>query len=50
MGQPSMRITVNTAMRVRDVSRTRPEGEQPPPPPPKPRKGERRRLGKRGIR
>ncbi|MFI0480621.1 hypothetical protein [Actinomadura sp. 9N215] len=30
MGQPGMRITVDAAMRARDVSRPRPEGEQPP--------------------
>jgi len=46
-----MRITVNTAMRVRDVSRTRTEDEivRAEPAPVKPRKGERRRLGKRGA-
>lgn len=30
MGQPGMRITVDAAMRARDVSRPRPEGEEPP--------------------
>ncbi|MEU5881360.1 hypothetical protein [Spirillospora sp. NPDC047279] len=60
MGQPGMRITVDAAMRARDVSRPRAEGEEPPPPaaangggeparPAKPPKGERRRLGKRGA-
>ncbi|TYK52321.1 hypothetical protein [Actinomadura decatromicini] len=64
MGQPGMRITVDAAMRARDVSRPRPEGEGPPQPvsqPPAPgdsaagaarrtkaAKNERRRLGKRG--
>jgi len=44
-----MRITVSTAMRVRDVSRTRTEEEivRAEQVPAKPRKGERRRLGKR---
>ncbi|WP_433335301.1 hypothetical protein [Spirillospora sp. CA-294931] len=59
MGQPSMRITVDAAMRARDVSRPRPEGEEPPAPAkthPEPAKGakaaknERRRLNKRGPR
>ena len=57
MVQPGMRITVDAAMRARDVSRPRPEGEEPPPPKapdsakPQSRsaKGERRRLGKRGA-
>ncbi|MFI0449571.1 hypothetical protein [Actinomadura sp. 6N118] len=61
MGQPGMRITVDAAMRARDVSRPRAEGEEPPPnaagapknaegaKPAKPPKGERRRLGKRGA-
>jgi hypothetical protein len=31
MGQPGMRITVDAAMRARDVSRPRPNGEDPPP-------------------
>lgn len=31
MVQPGMRITVDAAMRARDVSRPRPEGEAPPP-------------------
>jgi hypothetical protein len=31
MGQPGMRITVDAAMRARDVSRPRPHGEEPPP-------------------
>ncbi|TYB41164.1 hypothetical protein [Actinomadura chibensis] len=64
MGQPGMRITVDAAMRARDVSRPRPEGGEQPPPaaqPPgagdpapgagrrtKAAKNERRRLGKRG--
>lgn len=52
------RITLNVAMRVRDVSRPRveePRAPADPPPepderrtPPRPRKGERRRLSKRG--
>lgn len=57
MSQPGMRITVDAAMRARDVSRPRAEGEEPPAPPPakaaepqKPPKGQRRRLGKRGAR
>ncbi|MFG2003517.1 hypothetical protein ACGFNU_30590 [Spirillospora sp. NPDC048911] len=59
MGQPGMRITVDAAMRARDVSRPRAEGEEPPAngtpknaesgKPAKPPKGERRRLGKRGA-
>ncbi|KAB2347475.1 hypothetical protein [Actinomadura rudentiformis] len=61
MGQPGMRITVDAAMRARDVSRPRAEGEEPPAnaagapknaestKPTKPPKGERRRLGKRGA-
>ncbi|MGP4024274.1 hypothetical protein [Actinomadura sp. 3N407] len=64
MGQPGMRITVDAAMRARDVSRPRPEGEEAPaagtgtgpgsgkPAEPAKRtkaaKNERRRLGKRG--
>ncbi|NVI87063.1 hypothetical protein [Actinomadura sp. BRA 177] len=61
MVQPGMRITVNAAMRARDVSRPRPEGEEPPPATPaqakpaepakrtKAAKNERRRQDKRGI-
>jgi hypothetical protein len=57
MTQPGMRITVDAAMRARDVSRAYPEGTGPEPPPKaaaaaestKPRKGERRRLGKRAA-
>lgn len=60
MGQPGMRITVDSAMRARDVSRPRPEGEKPPsaakPAEPadsarrtRAAKNERRRLGKRGA-
>ncbi|WP_242905481.1 hypothetical protein [Actinomadura terrae] len=30
MSQPGMRITVDAAMRARDVSPPRPEGEEPP--------------------
>lgn len=63
MGQPGMRITVDAAMRARDVSRPRPGGEEPaaasaPAPaagkPAEPgrrtkaAKNERRRQGKRG--
>ncbi|MFG2247216.1 hypothetical protein [Spirillospora sp. NPDC048823] len=64
MGQPGMRITVDAAMRARDVSRPRTEGEEAPaagagtgpgsgrPAEPAKRtkaaKNERRRLGKRG--
>ncbi|GAA4086008.1 hypothetical protein [Actinomadura miaoliensis] len=33
MGQPSMRITVDAAMRARDVSRPVPDDEDPPNPP-----------------
>ncbi|MCP2341877.1 hypothetical protein FHU30_007266 [Actinomadura rupiterrae] len=57
MTQPSMRITVDAAMRARDVSRPTPEGAPtPPPPPPDPprrtraAKNERRRQDKRGPR
>lgn len=57
MTQPSMRITVDAALRARDVSRNAPDGVQPPAPAPAdpPRggraaKNERRRLGKRGPR
>jgi hypothetical protein len=58
MSQPGMRITVDAAMRARDVSRVHPEGANPEPPSApaptaaeqtKPRKGERRRLGKRAA-
>ncbi|WP_433473570.1 hypothetical protein ACQPZP_32810 [Spirillospora sp. CA-142024] len=63
MVQPGMRITVDAAMRARDVSRLRPEGEEPRPARgsgggpggngesakrTKAAKNERRRLGKRG--
>jgi hypothetical protein len=52
MNQPGMRVTLDAAMRARDVSRPRAEGEEPPKPqaPRKPAKGERRRLGKRQAR
>jgi hypothetical protein len=58
MGQ-GMRVTVDAAMRARDISRIRPQDEAPPPPeeaPPAPqaapaatrgRRGEKRRLAKR---
>jgi hypothetical protein len=51
MGQ-GMRLTVDAAMRARDVSRVRTEDEAPSPPaaapqPVKPRRGEKRRLAKR---
>ncbi|WP_157610349.1 hypothetical protein [Spirillospora albida] len=55
MGQPSMRITVDAAMRARDVARERPAAGEPasaraaePPRRTKAQKNERRRLGKRG--
>ncbi|TDC52700.1 hypothetical protein E1281_18685 [Actinomadura sp. KC345] len=64
MGQPGMRITVDAAMRARDVSQPRPEREAAPAAGPGPgagagkgaeparrtkaAKNERRRLGKRG--
>ena len=60
MGQPGMRVTVDAAMRARDVSRPRPEGEEPPPLRPataseadqgrrgRAARNERRRLDKRG--
>lgn len=56
MGQ-SMRVTVDAAMRARDVSRIRPEDEapkteRPPQPAPRPtnlRRAEKRRLAKRGT-
>ncbi|MBA9004113.1 hypothetical protein [Thermomonospora cellulosilytica] len=53
MTQPGMRITIDAAMRARDVSRPYPEGEErpPEPPPPAPRRksarAERRRQSKR---
>ncbi|MFC4911337.1 hypothetical protein [Actinomadura gamaensis] len=57
MTQPSMRITVDAAMRARDISRPAPEGAAATPsvpadPPRRTRaaKNERRRLGKRGPR
>lgn len=51
MGQ-GMRVTVDAAMRARDISRVRPDDETAKPPVPapgsaKPRKGEKRRLAKR---
>ncbi|GAA0371737.1 hypothetical protein NE235_33635 [Actinoallomurus spadix] len=51
MGQ-AMRVTVDAAMRARDVSRDRSEDEAPrnaaaPSQPVKPRRGEKRRLAKR---
>ncbi|MFA1547682.1 hypothetical protein [Actinomadura chokoriensis] len=62
MVQPGMRITVDAAMRARDVSRPRPDGAEPPAasgPGPgktaepakrtKAAKNERRRQGKRGA-
>jgi hypothetical protein len=57
MSQPGMRITVDAAMRARDVSRIDPDGTDParpptpatPAEPARPRKGERRRLGKRAA-
>ncbi len=53
MGQ-GMRVTVDAAMRARDVSRTLPETEPPQPPKPTPRqssarRAEKRRLAKRGA-
>lgn len=45
-----MRVTVDAAMRARDISRATPRPEatdRPPAPPAKPRKGEKRRLAKR---
>lgn len=51
MGEQGKRVTLEVAMRVRDVSRPRAEDEEPPdPPPPGPRepsRAERHRLGKR---
>jgi len=60
MVQTGMRITVDAAMRARDVSRPRPGGEDPPDAAPAPgraeppkrtkaAKNERRRQGKRGA-
>ncbi|MFB4307109.1 hypothetical protein [Actinomadura sp. GTD37] len=61
MVQPGMRITVDAAMRARDVSRPRPDGEEPPAAAPAPgkaaepakrtkaAKNERRRQDKRGA-
>jgi hypothetical protein len=52
MGQ-GMRLTVDAAMRARDVSRVRTEEDEVPSPPAaapqpvKPRRGEKRRLAKR---
>jgi hypothetical protein len=57
MGQ-GMRVTVDAAMRARDISRIRPQDEAPPPPaeeappasqaaPTRGRRGEKRRLAKR---
>ncbi len=52
MGQ-GMRVTVDAAMRARDVSRIFSENETPAPPPkPAPRanrRAEKRRLAKRGA-
>ncbi|TDC66734.1 hypothetical protein E1200_16280 [Actinomadura sp. GC306] len=66
MGQPGMRITVDAAMRARDVSRPGPDGAEPaagdpdtrresakaadPPRRTRAAKNERRRQGKRGAR
>ncbi|ACY96939.1 MULTISPECIES: hypothetical protein [Thermomonospora] len=59
MSQPGMRITLDAAMRARDVSRPRPEDARPAPQAPEASrpagsrgelsKNERRRLGKRGA-
>ncbi|NEA23609.1 hypothetical protein [Actinomadura bangladeshensis] len=61
MVQSGMRITVDAAMRARDVSRPRPEGGEPPAAAPGPgrtaeparrtkaAKNARRRQGKRGA-
>jgi hypothetical protein len=56
MGQ-GMRVTVDAAMRARDISRIRPQDEAPPPAeeaqpapqaaPTRGRRGEKRRLAKR---
>lgn len=52
MANPAMRITVDAAMRARDVSRPQAEEQEAAPSPPaepaKASKNERRRLGKRG--
>lgn len=50
-----MRVTVDAAMRARDISRAGPDDETakpsaPAPIPAKPRKGEKRRLAKRRAR
>jgi hypothetical protein len=52
MKQSGMRITLDAAMRARDVSRPPAEDGGPagPPAPRKPAKGERRRQGKRQAR
>ncbi|MCW2902636.1 MAG: hypothetical protein JWO67_4901 [Streptosporangiaceae bacterium] len=52
MNQAGMRVTLDAAMRARDVSRSTGQGGDPPTPPAprKPAKGERRRLGKRQAR
>jgi hypothetical protein len=52
MNQSGMRITLDAAMRARDVSRSPAEAGRPaePPAPRKPAKGERRRQGKRQAR
>jgi hypothetical protein len=49
-----MRVTVNAAMRARDVSRIRPEDEEPPQRkrashPARSRRAERRRIAKRSA-
>lgn len=52
MGQ-GMRVTVDAAMRARDISRAGPDEDAAKPSPPvpaKPRKGEKRRLAKRRAR
>ena len=53
MNQQGMRITLDAAMRARDVSRPRDENDEEPAKPAAPRKpakGERRRAGKRQAR
>ncbi|HEV7933583.1 MAG TPA: hypothetical protein VGP70_14895 [Actinomadura sp.] len=52
MNQSGMRITLDAAMRARDVSRSPAEDGRAaePPAPRKPAKGERRRQGKRQAR
>ena len=53
MNQQGMRVTLDAAMRARDVSRPRDDADAEPvkqPAPRKPAKGERRRLGKRQAR